>query len=72
MSFFKRPMNWLCVAASAAGLWIALGVATAVPRPQPSPAETVEATSTPSASEVVDPALERMVARLAKAASKPQ
>ena len=37
MSFFKRPMNWLYVAASAAGFWITLGVVTAVPRPQPSP-----------------------------------
>lgn len=68
-------MNWLCFAASAAGFWITLGVVTAVPRPQPSPADRVGPASAPvdSANQaVVDPALERMVARLAKAAAEPR
>lgn len=72
MSFFKRPVNWLYVAASAAGFWITLGVVTAVPRPQPSPADSLgpaDARSARAAQVLVEPAREETVPRLAVQAS---
>ncbi len=64
----RRPMNWLCVAAFAAAFWITLRVMAAVPPPRAGVDPTAMQDGT-SSGEVPDPALERMIARMARAST---
>jgi hypothetical protein len=74
MTFIRRPNRWLCFAAFAAAFWITLRVVAAPETAKPTNALTeVEPTSAltevaDDASEVRDPALERMISRFAREA----
>lgn len=60
MAFIRRPNYWLCLAAFAAAFWVTLRVVAAPAAPLRPTADAVDV-----ATEVRDPALERMIARFA-------
>lgn len=62
MAFIRRPNYWLCLAAFAAAFWITFRVMAAPPAPPPPRVELADD------EELVDPALEVLVARLASEA----